>query len=110
MCSLCGILGGNEHWADAVARPGVFTRNHDRVDRRRERANRLRVSNRILRLFAITISDWQGSQYVLQTHTGKSAIVEDLGHMWPAVEQLLGSQCDPLAISVIERLEAAGDE
>ena len=24
MCSLCGVLGGNEHWADAVARPGVY--------------------------------------------------------------------------------------
>ncbi len=37
MCSLCGVLGGNEHWTDAVARPGVFTRNVERIDRRRER-------------------------------------------------------------------------
>ena len=25
MCALCGVLGGSDHWADAAARPGVFT-------------------------------------------------------------------------------------
>ena len=39
MCSLCGVLGGNEHWADAVARPGVYTRNASAIERRRERMN-----------------------------------------------------------------------
>ena len=43
MCALCGVLGGTEHWTDAVARPGVFTRNTDPVERRRERARRVRA-------------------------------------------------------------------
>ena len=30
MCALCGVLGAPEHSTDAVARPGVFTRNADR--------------------------------------------------------------------------------
>ena len=41
MCALCGVLGGPEHWTDAVARPGVFTRNTDAAARRRERMNRV---------------------------------------------------------------------
>ncbi|KSV88202.1 hypothetical protein [Sinorhizobium sp. GL28] len=96
MCSLCGILGGNEHWADAVARPGVFTRNVERVDRRRERANRVRIANTMLARFGLTLADWQGASFVLSTRTGKSEIIEDLGHLWPAAERLCGRVCDPL--------------
>ncbi|MBA5800384.1 MULTISPECIES: hypothetical protein [Rhizobium] len=106
MCSLCGVLGGNEHWADAVARPGVFTRNVERIDRRRERANRVRVANQVLAGFGMTLSDWQGASFVLATRTGKSEIIEDLGHLWPAAERLSGRICDPLNIDIIERMEA----
>ena len=48
MCSLCGILGANEHWADAAAREGVYTRNADPMRRRRERAHRVRLANQVL--------------------------------------------------------------
>lgn len=109
MCSLCGVLGRNEHWADAVARPGVFTRNVERIDRRRERANRVRVANRVLASFGMTLSDWQGASFVLSTRTGKSEIIEDLGHLWPAAERLSGRVCDPLNVDIIERMEATRD-
>jgi hypothetical protein len=29
MCALCGVLGGADHWTDAIARPGIFTPNTD---------------------------------------------------------------------------------
>lgn len=105
MCSLCGILGGNEHWADAVARPGVYTRNTDRIDRRRERMNRVRVANRVLAPFGLTLSDWQGTSFLLATRTGKTEIIEDLGHLWPTAERLTGRPCDPLDPGVLDRLE-----
>jgi hypothetical protein len=105
MCSLCGILGGNEHWADAVARPGVFTRNVERIDRRRERANRVIAANRVLATYALVLSDWQGSSYVLANRTGKSEVIEDLGHLWPAAERMIGRACDPLDPDLIARLE-----
>lgn len=105
MCSLCGILGGNEHWTDAVARPGVYTRNVERLDRRRERARRVYTANRILITFGISLSDWQGSAFVLSTHTGKTELIEDLGHLWPVAEGLIGRPCDPLSVSLIEQLE-----
>ncbi|WP_086995974.1 hypothetical protein [Rhizobium sullae] len=106
MCSLCGILGGNEHWADAVARPGVYTRSGERIDRRRERARRVAIANRILDAFGLSISDWQGSSFLLSTRTGKTEIIEDLGHLWPAAERLAGRPLDPLAEPLVDGLEA----
>ena len=109
MCSLCGILGGNEHWADAVARPGVYTRNVERIDRRRERAGRVRIANRVLSAFGLSLTDWQGSSYLLSTRTGKTEIIEDLGHLWPAAEKLSGLPLDPLGLPFLDRLEADRD-
>jgi hypothetical protein len=109
MCSLCGILGGNEHWADAVARPGVFTRNVERIDRRRERARRISAANRVLSAYALTLTDWQGSSYMLANRTGKTEVIEDLGHLWPAAERMIGRACDPLDPDLIARIETARD-
>ncbi len=105
MCSLCGVLGGNEHWADAIARPGVFTRNGDRLDRLRERQNRVRLANAALAPFALTLSDWQSTSFLLSTRTGKTEIVEDLGHLWAAAERLIGRPCDPLDPAIIDAME-----
>lgn len=109
MCSLCGVLGGNEHWTDAVVRPGVFTRNVGSVDRRRERARRVAAANRMLAAFGMSLSDWQGASFVLATRTGKSEMIEDLGHLWPAAERLSGRICDPLDPGLIARMEAGDD-
>ena len=108
MCSLCGVLGGNEHWADAVARPGVYTRNLSPLERRRERANRVRVANLVLGQFGVSLADWQGTAFLLSTRTGKTELISDLGHLWPVAERLAGRVCDPLALPVIERLERGG--
>lgn len=105
MCSLCGVLGSNEHWTDAAARPGVYTRNVSVIDRRRERMTRMRIANRILAQFGLVLSDWRGTAFLLSTRTGKTEIIEDLGHLWPVAERLAGRVCDPLALPVIERLE-----
>jgi hypothetical protein len=107
MCSLCGVLGGNAHWADAVARDGVYTRATDSIARRRERANRVRIANRILAHWRLKLSDWQGTSFVLSSPTGRTAIVTDLGHLWPAAEKLCGGPIDPLAPEVIAAFEVA---
>jgi hypothetical protein len=107
MCSLCGVLGGNEHWADAVARDGVYTRATDSIARRRERANRVRIANRVLAHWRLKLSDWQGTSFLLSTLTGRTEIVEDLGHLWSAAERLHGGPIDPLAPDVIAAFEVA---
>ena len=67
MCALCGVLGGSGHWTDAAARPGVFTRNVDGLQRRRERGHRIACASRVLNYYGLTLSDWQASSYVLST-------------------------------------------
>jgi hypothetical protein len=107
MCSLCGVLGGAEHWADATAREGVYTRNADPILRRRERAKRVRIANVALVHYGMRLADWQGASFLLSTLTGKSEIVEDLGHLWSAAERLSGRLCDPLAPDFLARLDVA---
>ena len=109
MCQLCGVLGGGGHWADAVSRPGVYTRNASPIERRRERARRVRVANRILAPLGMNLADWRGTAFLLSTRTGKTEIIGDLGHLWPAAERLSGRVCDPLALPLIEHLERGGD-
>src|SRR5258707_58839 len=65
MCALCGVLGGSGHWTDAAARPGVFTRNVDGLQRRRERGHRIACASRVLNYYGLTLSDWHASSYVL---------------------------------------------
>jgi hypothetical protein len=56
VCALCGLLGGDEHWADAVARDCVYTQNTDPARRCRERASRVRVANHALKPFGLRLS------------------------------------------------------
>jgi hypothetical protein len=107
MCSLCGVLGGADHWTDAVARPGVFTRNADPASRRRDRARRVALANRLLKHYGMELSDWQGASFLLSTQTGKTDIVDNLGHLWAAAEALAGRACDPLDPAFLARCEAA---
>jgi hypothetical protein len=106
MCALCGVLGTSDHWADAAPRPGVFTPNTDATARRRERMRRVTAANRILRHYRMTLADWQGTAFVLSTATGKSEIVDGLGHLWAAAERLRGGPCDPLDPALIDGLDA----
>jgi hypothetical protein len=105
MCALCGVLGGPEHWTDAVPRPGVFTRNTDPAARRRERMKQAAAANRVLQHYGMTMADWQGSAFILSTATGKTEIVDNLVHLWTAAERLLGRPCDPLDADLVALME-----
>jgi hypothetical protein len=108
MCALCGVLGGAGHWTDAVARPGVFTRTANAVERRHERLARVSHANRVLAAYGLSLADWQGSSFLLSTATGKTEMVDNLTHLWAAAEKLIGRPCDPLDPALLDRLEAAG--
>ena len=100
------VLGGPGHWTDAAARPGVFTRNVDSLQRRRERIQRVACAQKVLGFYGLTLSDWQGTSYVLSTATGKTELVDNLTHLWAAAERLIGRPCDPLDPVLVGRLEA----
>jgi hypothetical protein len=103
MCALCGVLGVDNHWTDAVARPGVYSRNEETRARRMERARRIKLANAILRVHRLTLSDWQGRSYLLSTATGKTEIIDSLAHLWPTAERLSGRLFDPLDPDFVER-------
>ena len=104
MCALCGVLRRRaSHWTDAAARPGVFTRNVDPLQRRRERSasRRLRQPGAgLLRADAQRLAG--AASFILSTATGKTELVDDLGHLWAAAERLLGRPCDPLDPDLID--------
>ncbi len=104
MCALCGVLGAEDHWSDAVARPGRFTRNANSLDRRRERAKRIALANVVLKRFGMKLSDWQGRSYLLATATGKTEVIDSLAHLWPTAEQLSKRHCDPLSATLLNDL------
>ncbi|NGP18830.1 hypothetical protein G5575_15250 [Devosia chinhatensis] len=106
MCSLCGILGCDDHWSSAVSREGTYSPNTDRLARRREAAQRQDTVNAILATQRMKLSDWHGRQYVLRTATGKAKVFDSLSHLWPEAEALGGVSFDPLDPALLARLKS----
>ena len=106
MCSLCGILGADDHWSSPVARSGVYSRNADSLMRRREAAERRRIVNTVLATRHMKLDDWQGTSYVLSTATGQVKVFDALSHLWPEAEALAHAQFDPLDPVLLARLAA----
>lgn len=105
MCSLCGILGCDDHWTNAVHRPGVFSRNHDSRSRHTETIRRLKAANAVLSFRRLKLDVWQGRSYVVSSPTGASSVFEALSHLWPEAETLAGRDFDPLDERLIEWME-----
>lgn len=108
MCALCGILGGDDHWSDAVPRAGVYTRRDGPQARRAEAARRAKVLNALLRPMGLKFRDWQG-EYILETFTGKSEVLNAIAHVWDEGGQLSGRDLDPLDPLWLARIEAAAE-
>ena len=90
MCSLCGTLGGSEHWTAGVGRLDMA------ATRRGERAERVRVANGVLAIFHLKLDDWQGSSFVLNGPTGQREIVDSLPDIWRCALRMTGRAMDPL--------------
>ena len=100
MCALCGALGGESHWTDSAGGAGR-TRRHERL-------TRASLANTLLRHYGLSMSDWQGSSYMLRSATGGSVLIDNLTSLWPAAERLSGRRCDPLDDALLEKLTADG--
>ncbi len=93
MCGVCGVLGGPAHWSSTQGRlqlAGAATA-------RAERARNAKLLNRITRTRGLSVSDWQGSSFVVAGATGGQEVVESLGEVWAAMDRLGGRSIDPLA-------------
>ncbi|MGI9510646.1 MAG: hypothetical protein ACR2QJ_14995 [Geminicoccaceae bacterium] len=101
MCALCGVLGIEHHWS---ASSGSDEQSVDAQTRRTERRKRIAAVNRLLGLSGLKLGDWQGTAYVLSTPTGRTEIIDNLGQLWPMVEDLVGNRADPLSPSLLDHL------
>jgi hypothetical protein len=95
MCGLCGAFGVASHWTDGAG-GGLAARRH-----------RARVANEILGSYGLVLQDW-ANRFTLRSRTGKTAVVDHLGAVWPTAERLSGRACDPLDPELIEALERRG--
>ena len=105
MCGLCGVLGAEDHWTDASARPEAF--GGAQTTRRQERLARIALANRILCHYGLKLGDFEGRSYVLRSATGRTELVPHLACMWSAADRLAARPCDPLALELIAALERA---
>jgi hypothetical protein len=58
-------------------------------------------------VYGLSLADWQGTAYLLSSATGRTEIIDNLGHLWAAAEAMLGRACDPLDPALLGRLDAA---
>ena len=108
MCSLCGVLAGRGHWSDASSNPEAFQGRSGTHTWHRERQDRTRLVNRVLKFYGLTLSDWAATSYVLRSGTGRTVLIQDLSELWTAAEDLASRPCDPLEESLIEALAENG--
>ncbi len=94
MCVLCGVLM-SDHWAESEGG-------------RRERAARVRLLNRVLGYWGLSLADWAGAVYTIRDGKGRSVVIQDVGALWTAAEELVGRPLDPLDPGLVAALEDDG--
>jgi hypothetical protein len=114
VCILCGEFVTQLHWTDRenkadasgpTGNPGKRYRSW-----RRERSRRAVVANEVLRHYGLKVQDWNGSSYLVRDGKGRSALVRDLGSLWPAAQKLANRPLDPLDTGLHAALGAASTD
>ena len=96
MCGLCGMLGRPGHWTETATNAEAFQGRARSHTWHRERQDRARLVNRVLRHYGLNLSDWAATSFVLRSHTGQTSLVGNLTEVWAAAEALSKRDCDPL--------------
>ncbi|WP_047865803.1 hypothetical protein [Rubrobacter aplysinae] len=111
MCVLCGDSITHLHWteesrhASAVGGAQEDSRNTDpQGSLRRERINRARLADTLVRFYGLKLRETPGRDYQLSDGKGRSALVGDLGELWPEAERLAGRPVDPLDPALVASL------
>ncbi len=90
------MLGGRGHWTESASSPEVFAGRTEVHTATRERQQRTRILNVVLGHYGLSVSDWTTGASVLRSATGRTALVDNVGALWPAAEGLAGRPLDPL--------------
>ena len=107
MCVVCWQLHTIQHWTehrDVHTSGGGLAGSTREGNRRRERLLRAQVLNRILKYYGLRVEDWVGAIYRLADSKGNTALVQNLGELWPAAEKLADQRIDPLDPQLVKTL------
>ena len=100
MCILCAEFVSQRHWTDRENKGSASGLTEGPGERyrswRRDRSRRAAIANKVLRHYGLKVQNWTGSSYVLRDSKGRSALVRDLGSLWPAAQKLANRPLDPL--------------
>ena len=93
MCSVCGVLDGPAHWSQGSGRLNLAHPTTARA----ERARTVGLLNRIAASRRATVSDWQGTSWLVAGPTGAQEVVGSLSQVWAALDRIAGRPIDPLS-------------
>ncbi|MDQ1183068.1 hypothetical protein [Agrobacterium larrymoorei] len=99
MCGLCGALGAADHWSSGGK--GVAS-----MTPAAERYRQASAVNAVLTHYGLRLKVWN-DRYVLTGRTGKSAVVDHLGQLWPLAEAFAGEAIDPLDPTLLLKMREA---
>jgi len=111
MCVLCWQLVTEEHWTEQRLQPSdatVIAGGESERSRRRAWHHRTQVLNHILGCYGLRLDTWQSRHYMLSDRKGSTLLVQDLGALWPAAQQLAGHVLDPLETRFLDALACSG--
>ena len=102
MCSACGVLSGTPDWMDRAGNPEGIG-DDGKETRRGERAKLVKMVNILLSPGKAKISDF-GEKLIIKGPTGKSKIVDSLGHVWVEADTIGLRLVDPLDEKYLEAI------
>ena len=70
---------------------------------------RLACANRLLAPCGLSLSDWQGSRFILRNRTGGAVEISGFDDLWPQADRLSAILPDPLDPLFLDRVKPAGD-
>lgn len=98
MCVLCGESLTHLHWTDESRHASEMGGGNgdEQGALRRERMRRADAANTLLSFYGLKLARTPGREYLLSDCKGRSALVGDLGALWPEAKRLCGHTIDPL--------------
>ena len=96
MCGLCGLIGEAPDWTDALL---------STLPKRQERLRRIKILNVLVAPKRLKISDFHGTNYMVQTPTGGSSMVNGFSELLLEIETMSKTKLDVLSPEVLSYLE-----
>ena len=101
MCGLCGVIGPEGHWSDTSGDLVSVGKGKTRIS---QRSYQLGIINAFLRLNGMSVSDWQGSSYLISDGKGSTEIASHVSAIWSIVDKLNEKKFDPLDKNFLSKL------